>query len=116
MIAASRDPVSYIVTNRQDPGARCAAESFNELLQGITAAEAEDRVAYMGSIRALATALDARDPYTAGHSERVSTLSVPIGRQMRLPEAELDVLRLGALLHDIGKIGISDAVLANLAR
>jgi putative nucleotidyltransferase with HDIG domain len=56
-------------------------------------------------------ALDARDPYTAGHSERVSALSVAVGRQMGLPDDQLDILRLGALLHDIGKIGISDAVL-----
>src|SRR5690606_26297853 len=67
--------------------------------------------AYLEAIRALALALDARDPYTAGHSERVSALSVAIGRQMRLDETTLEVLRLGALLHDIGKIGISDHVL-----
>jgi putative nucleotidyltransferase with HDIG domain len=65
----------------------------------------------VGAIRALALALDARDPYTAGHSERVSAISVTVGRQMGLPTEDLDVLRLGALLHDIGKIGISDNVL-----
>jgi putative nucleotidyltransferase with HDIG domain len=85
--------------------------AFNQLMQGLTAAEAESRAAYLGAIRALAAALDARDPYTAGHSERVSALSVLIGREMRLSNAELDVLRLGALLHDIGKIGLSDEVL-----
>jgi putative nucleotidyltransferase with HDIG domain len=87
------------------------AEAFNDLLKGLTTAEAETRGAYVGAIRALAAALDARDPYTAGHSERVSTLSVRIGQQMQMTEADLDVLRLGALLHDIGKIGLSDAVL-----
>jgi putative nucleotidyltransferase with HDIG domain len=56
-------------------------------------------------------ALDARDPYTSGHSERVSALSVAIGREMHLDERTLEVLRLGALLHDIGKIGISDNLL-----
>ena len=80
-------------------------------MQGLTAAEAESRAAYLGAIRALAAALDARDPYTAGHSERVSALSVLIGREMNLSDSDLDVLRLGALLHDIGKIGLSDAVL-----
>jgi putative nucleotidyltransferase with HDIG domain len=65
----------------------------------------------MGAIRALATALDARDPYTAGHSDRVSVLSVAIGRTLGLPEDELEIIRLGALLHDIGKIGVPDAVL-----
>ncbi len=85
--------------------------AFNELMRSLAAAEAETRSAYVGAIRALAAALDARDPYTAGHSERVSTLSVMIGRMMSLPGTEIEVLRLGALLHDIGKIGVSDQIL-----
>jgi putative nucleotidyltransferase with HDIG domain len=85
--------------------------TFNTMMQSVSTAEAETRSAYVGAIRALALALDARDPYTAGHSERVSALSVAVGRQLRLAEDQLDILRLGALLHDIGKIGISDAVL-----
>jgi putative nucleotidyltransferase with HDIG domain len=85
--------------------------SFNELMGGLTAAETETRAAYLGTIRALAAALDARDPYTAGHSERVSQTSVIIARQMRLPESEVAVIRLGALLHDIGKIGLADEIL-----
>jgi putative nucleotidyltransferase with HDIG domain len=86
-------------------------ETFNTMMASVLAAEADTRSAYVGAIRALALALDARDPYTAGHSERVSAISVAIGHQLHLPEAELDILRLGALLHDIGKIGISDHVL-----
>jgi putative nucleotidyltransferase with HDIG domain len=85
--------------------------AFNTLMQSVNMAESEKQSAYLGSIKALAMALDARDPYTAGHSERVSVLSVAVGRQMGLPEDQLEVIRLGALLHDIGKIGISDAVL-----
>ncbi len=85
--------------------------AFNDLMRGLSAAEAETRSAYVGAIRALAAALDARDPYTAGHSERVSALSVMMGRAMNLGTTELEVLRLGALLHDIGKIGVSDQIL-----
>ncbi len=85
--------------------------AFNSMIQSVKAAEAETLSAYLGTIRALALALDARDPYTAGHSERVSAVSLAIGRVMRLDEPQLEVLRLGALLHDIGKIGISDQVL-----
>jgi putative nucleotidyltransferase with HDIG domain len=85
--------------------------TFNSMMTSVSAAESETRGAYVGAIRALALALDARDPYTAGHSERVSAISVAIGKQMGLPTEQLDVLRLGALLHDIGKIGISDNVL-----
>jgi putative nucleotidyltransferase with HDIG domain len=85
--------------------------TFNELRTAVSLAEAESEAAYLGVIGALATALDARDPYTAGHSQRVADLSVSLGRQMQLSEADLETLRLGALLHDIGKIGVSDAVL-----
>lgn len=87
------------------------AAAFNKLVQGLTAAEADTRAAYVGAIRALAAALDARDRYTAGHSDRVSALSVIIGREIRLNEVDLEVLRLGALLHDIGKIGLNDEIL-----
>jgi putative nucleotidyltransferase with HDIG domain len=85
--------------------------TFNTMILSVKAAEGETLSAYLGTIRALALALDARDPYTAGHSERVSALSLAIGRCLWLDETQLEVLRLGALLHDIGKIGISDHVL-----
>lgn len=111
MITASRDlrrPLHLTGSSRELDS---LAEAFNALVQSLTAAEADTRAAYLGAIRGLAATLDARDPYTAGHSERVSALSVLIGRHMQLADADLDVLRLGALLHDIGKIGISDEIL-----
>jgi putative nucleotidyltransferase with HDIG domain len=111
VMTASRDlrrPLPLTGTSRELDS---LAEAFNELVQGLTSAEADTRAAYLGAIRALAATLDARDPYTAGHSERVSAIAVLMGRQMQLTDAELDVLRLGALLHDIGKIGLSDAIL-----
>ena len=86
-------------------------QTFNDLMSSIAEAEAQTEAAYTGAIRALAAALDARDPYTAGHSERVSVLSVAIGRQLGLPAEAVEIVRLGALLHDIGKIGIPDNVL-----
>lgn len=85
--------------------------TFNDLMASVVDAESKTEAAYAGAIRALAAALDARDPYTAGHSERVSVLSVAIGRVLHVPDDQIEVLRLGALLHDIGKIGISDDVL-----
>jgi putative nucleotidyltransferase with HDIG domain len=91
------------------------AATFNELIRALAEAEAETQAAYLGAIRALAAALDARDPYTAGHSERVSALAVEMGRAMALDEQALGVLRLGALLHDIGKIGVPDDVLGKPA-
>ena len=86
-------------------------QTFNDLMASIAEAEAQTQAAYTGAIRALAAALDARDPYTAGHSERVSVLSVAIGRQLRLGDEAMEIVRLGALLHDIGKIGVPDEVL-----
>jgi HD-GYP domain-containing protein (c-di-GMP phosphodiesterase class II) len=87
------------------------ATTFNDLMAAVAEAEADTQEAYLGAIRALVAALDARDPYTAGHSERVSALSVAIGKAMAVSDQELDTLRLGALLHDIGKIGVPDDVL-----
>jgi putative nucleotidyltransferase with HDIG domain len=60
-----------------------------------------------GTLEAFARAIDAKSPWTAGHSERVTTMSLRIARQMGHSEAELEVLHRGALLHDIGKLGIS---------
>jgi putative nucleotidyltransferase with HDIG domain len=60
-----------------------------------------------GTLEAFARAIDAKSPWTAGHSERVTTMSMRIAKQMGRSDAELEVLHRGALLHDIGKLGIS---------
>lgn len=64
----------------------------------------------------LIEAVEAKDPYTRGHSERVHHISMEIGRAMGLPADELDDLHWGSLLHDVGKIGIPDAVLCKPSR
>jgi putative nucleotidyltransferase with HDIG domain len=109
-MTSRRDSISIAPTGTSRELDALAA-AFNELLAGLSAAEAETRATYLGSIKALAAALDARDEYTAGHSERVSDVAVRIATAMRLSDADIEVIRLGALLHDIGKIGVSDAVL-----
>ncbi|MDH3816962.1 MAG: HD-GYP domain-containing protein, partial [Acidobacteriota bacterium] len=60
-----------------------------------------------GTLEAFARAIDAKSPWTAGHSERVTTMSMRIAKQVGHSDSELEVLRRGALLHDIGKLGIS---------
>jgi HD-GYP domain-containing protein (c-di-GMP phosphodiesterase class II)/HAMP domain-containing protein len=60
-----------------------------------------------GTLEAFARAIDAKSPWTAGHSERVTTMSLRIAAKMGRSESELEVLHRGALLHDIGKLGIS---------
>jgi HD-GYP domain-containing protein (c-di-GMP phosphodiesterase class II) len=67
--------------------------------------------AFLGTIRSLAEAIDAKDPSTHGHSEWVSRYAVMIGGQLRLGDGELNELRYAGYLHDVGKIGISDGIL-----
>lgn len=66
---------------------------------------------YKSTVLALSKAIDARDTYTAGHSERVTNLSLKIGQALNLPQDKLNVLEIAALFHDVGKIGIPDKVL-----
>lgn len=67
--------------------------------------------AYMESIETLRYTVEAKDPYTKGHSDRVSEYSVLIGEHLNLPNEDIDTLRIGGLFHDIGKIGIPDSIL-----
>lgn len=67
--------------------------------------------AYLESIQTLRYTVEAKDTYTRGHSDRVSEYSVLIGKYLGLPEADLDTLKIGGLFHDIGKIGVPDAIL-----
>jgi putative nucleotidyltransferase with HDIG domain len=59
----------------------------------------------------LAAAIDEKDPYTRGHSGRVAKYSTIIAQELGLSDQELDTLRISALLHDVGKIGVEDRVL-----
>jgi putative nucleotidyltransferase with HDIG domain len=76
----------------------------------------EIRKMFTQTIKALASAIDARDPSTKRHSENVSTIAVEIGEEMSVSEADLEKLQWGGLLHDVGKIGIPDAVLLKPSR
>ena len=69
-----------------------------------------------GLVRCLTSAIDAKDPYTWGHSERVARMAVRLGQQTGMPPAALSDLYLAGLLHDIGKIGINDDVLRKPGR
>jgi HD-GYP domain-containing protein (c-di-GMP phosphodiesterase class II) len=94
------------------------AQTFNNMAGDIESyiarlkqAAEENRELFLGSIRMLAAAIDEKDPYTRGHSDRVAKYSVMIGQQLGLSAQELDKLRISALLHDVGKIGVDDRVL-----
>jgi HD-GYP domain-containing protein (c-di-GMP phosphodiesterase class II) len=71
----------------------------------------EMRDMFTQTIGALAEAVDKRDPFTSKHSHRVKLIGVDIGREMRVSASELEALEWGGLLHDVGKIGVPDAVL-----
>jgi len=66
---------------------------------------------FLGTVKALAAAIDGKDPYTRGHSERVSRFAVATAEALGLPADEIERIRVSALLHDVGKIGIDDRVL-----
>ena len=69
------------------------------------------RKVYLDTIRALAAAIDAKDPYTKGHSERVAETSVALAQELNLSDRDIEDIEYTALLHDIGKIGIADNIL-----
>jgi HD-GYP domain-containing protein (c-di-GMP phosphodiesterase class II) len=94
------------------------AETFNsmagdieEFIVQLKQAANENHELFLGSIRMLAAAIDEKDPYTRGHSDRVAKYSVIVGQQLGLRAEELDKIRISALLHDVGKIGVDDRVL-----
>jgi putative nucleotidyltransferase with HDIG domain len=94
------------------------AENFNkmagdieEYIERLKESAEENRELFVGSIRMLAAAIDEKDPYTRGHSGRVAKYSTLIGRELGLNPQDLDTLRISALLHDVGKIGVEDRVL-----
>jgi putative nucleotidyltransferase with HDIG domain len=94
------------------------AENFNkmagdieEYIERLKEAAEENRELFIGSIRMLAAAIDEKDPYTRGHSGRVAKYSTLIAHELGLSDQELDTLRISALLHDVGKIGVEDRVL-----
>ncbi|MDQ1707222.1 MAG: hypothetical protein QOJ88_433 [Pyrinomonadaceae bacterium] len=72
---------------------------------------AENRELFLGTVKSLAAAIDGKDPYTRGHSERVSRMSVAIAQRLGLPDDECEKIRISALLHDVGKIAIDDNIL-----
>jgi len=74
-------------------------------------AAAANRELFIGSIRSFAAAIDAKDPYTRGHSERVATVSRAIARHLNLSEEMQQRVWIAALLHDVGKIGVDDRIL-----
>ncbi len=85
--------------------------AVNVMADGIERLIEEQEASYIQVMQSLAKALEAKDPYTAGHSARVANWSVRLAKHMGLPDTEVRVLKQGALMHDLGKIAIPDAIL-----
>ncbi|MBK5254532.1 MAG: HD domain-containing protein [Vicinamibacteria bacterium] len=104
------------VTARNEVGV--LADTFNIMGERIERAVAEileaaqtNRELFIGTIRMLANAIDAKDPYTRGHSERVAYYSTLVARELGMSETEIENVHLAGLIHDVGKIGIEDRIL-----
>ena len=115
-IARGRFGRQVPVTSRNEIGE--LAYTFNHMSRELASYDQENRrliaaleAGYLATIRALTSAIDAKDPYTRGHSQRVGHWSLEIGRELRLPEGELQALEYGGLLHDVGKIGVTEPIL-----
>lgn len=99
------------------------AQTFNYMSMQMMASNAEMQglydsleKGYLETIVALANSIDSKDAYTRGHSQRVGDLSVEIGTELGLTRRELRLLHYGGILHDVGKIGIGDAILCKQTR
>ncbi len=86
-------------------------DKIEDQINSLAKAAQENHALFVGTVKALATAIDGKDKYTRGHSERVSRISVAMGKRLGMDEKELETLRMSALLHDVGKIAIDDSIL-----
>jgi HD-GYP domain-containing protein (c-di-GMP phosphodiesterase class II) len=87
------------------------SEELEQFVEDLKRAADENKNLFMGSIQMLAGAVDEKDPYTRGHSDRVTKYSLLIATEMGLDAGFLEILRISAQLHDVGKIGIEDRIL-----
>jgi HD-GYP domain-containing protein (c-di-GMP phosphodiesterase class II) len=86
-------------------------DDLEQFVGDLKNAAQENRTLFLNSIQMLAGAVDEKDPYTRGHSDRVTRYSVLIATEMGLKEDDIDKIRISAQLHDVGKIGIEDRIL-----
>jgi len=87
------------------------SEELEQFVLDLKRAANENLELFMGSIQMLAGAVDEKDPYTRGHSDRVTRYSVMIAKEMQQPDDFIETVRVAAQLHDVGKIGIEDRIL-----
>lgn len=87
------------------------ATSFNHMAMQLERHDKNQREMFIDTTKALAAAIDAKDPYTRGHSQRVAQISLQIAKELGLSPSDQQKVNIAALLHDVGKIGIEDRIL-----
>jgi putative nucleotidyltransferase with HDIG domain len=87
------------------------AEDIQRYIGNLKKASEQNHKLFIDSIEMIAAAVDAKDPYTEGHSRRVAQFSVILAQELGLPEDKIEKIRISAILHDVGKLGIEDRVL-----
>jgi putative nucleotidyltransferase with HDIG domain len=92
------------------------ARTFNIMVSKVNQTQASLKSLHLNTVKALIEAIEAKDPYTRGHSENVARYAMLLGRELNLSQESLDNLHAAALLHDIGKIGIREDVLNKPAK
>lgn len=103
--------LSYRVSVNTDDEIEQLASEFNLMAEKLKMRQDDLENAYLGTIKALTSAIDAKDKYTRGHSGRVTELSIKIGQKLGFAPDRLSILEQASLFHDVGKIGIEDAIL-----
>jgi len=110
-LAISRGDFKGTIVSRSHNEIGQLADTFNHMTRQLDSYDRNMRELFLSTIKSLAAAIDAKDPYTRGHSERVAFFSVAIARELGLDDKSLERVQIAGLLHDVGKIGIADAVL-----
>ncbi|MBI5181452.1 MAG: HAMP domain-containing protein, partial [Nitrospirae bacterium] len=87
------------------------AQTFNYMTERLEEYSEDMRELFVSTIKSLAAAIDAKDPYTHGHSERVASIAALIAKELALPPQEVEMINIAGFLHDVGKIGIDDHLL-----
>jgi putative nucleotidyltransferase with HDIG domain len=87
------------------------AERLERQVEEMRRTADDSRALFIGTVRGLAAAIDGKDPYTRGHSERVADYSAAMAAELGLSDEEIEKIRIGGLMHDIGKLAIEDKIL-----
>lgn len=111
LIVSNRKRIGHLFTKEDEELMLALSNNISIALQNARLYQ-DLKDLFLSTTKSLVRAIDAKDRYTSGHSERVMAYSMAIGKELRLKEDELENLKLSSLLHDVGKIGIRESILS----